>query len=70
MILVDSSVWIDYFNGRITPKTNWLHSALGNQPILLGDLVLTEVVQGFQRDTDFKTAKNLLLKAFWNITRS
>lgn len=61
MILVDSSVWIDYFNGRITPKTNWLHSALGNQPILLGDLVLTEVLQGFQRDKDFKTAKNLLL---------
>ena len=61
MILVDSSVWIDYFNGRLTPKTNWLHSALGNQPILLGDLVLTEVLQGFQRDKDFKTAKNLLL---------
>lgn len=61
MILVDSSVWIDYFNGRITPKTDWLNSALGNQPILVGDIILTEVLQGFQNDKDFKTAKSLLL---------
>ncbi len=61
MIVVDSSVWIDYFNGKITPKTNWLDSALGNQPILIGDLILTEVLQGFQSDKDFNKAKNLLL---------
>ena len=29
MILVDSSVWIDYFNGNVTPQTDWLDSALG-----------------------------------------
>ncbi|MGR3302540.1 MAG: type II toxin-antitoxin system VapC family toxin [Candidatus Scalindua sp.] len=61
MILVDSSVWIDFFNGKITPKTDWLDSALGNQPILIGDIILTEVLQGFQNDKDFKTAKSLLL---------
>ncbi len=61
MILVDSSVWIDYFNGKTTPKTDWLDSALGNQPILTGDIILTEVLQGFQNDKDFKTAKSLLL---------
>ncbi len=60
MIVVDSSVWIDYFNGKITPKTNWLDSALGNQPILIGDLILTEVLQGFQSDKDFNKAKSLL----------
>ena len=62
MILVDSSVWIDYFNGNKTPQTNWLDSAMGNSPIIIGDLILTEVLQGFQSDKDFKTARDLLLR--------
>ncbi|MCP5004310.1 MAG: PIN domain nuclease [Planctomycetes bacterium] len=61
MIIVDSSVWIDYFNGKVTPKTDWLDFALGNQSIFTGDLILTEVLQGFQSDKDFKKAKSLLL---------
>ncbi len=61
MILVDSSVWIDYFNGKVTPKTDWLNYTLGKETIVTGDLVLTEVLQGFQTDKDFNTAKKLLL---------
>lgn len=61
MIFVDSSVWIDYFNGKKTPQSDWLDESLGNSPILMGDLVLTEVLQGFQNDKDVKTAKDLLL---------
>ena len=61
MILVDSSVWIDYFNGRETDETDWLDSAIGNKHIIVGDLILTEILQGFQSDNDFRTAKNLLL---------
>ncbi len=61
MILVDSSVWIDYFNGRKTAATERLDSSLGNIPIIMGDLILAEVLQGFQRDKDFETAKNMLL---------
>lgn len=61
MILVDSSVWIDYFNGSKTPQTDWLDSSLGDIPIIIGDLILTEVLQGFQSDKDFKTARDLLL---------
>jgi len=61
MILVDSSVWIDYFNGRKTGKTDWLDSSLGNEQIIMGDLILAEVLQGFQIDNDFKIAKKLLL---------
>ena len=61
MILVDSSVWIDYFNGRKTDKTDWLDSAIGNKHIIVGDLVLAEILQGFQSDMDFRTAKDLLL---------
>ena len=61
MFVVDSSVWIDYFNGNVTPQTDWLDSALGNEPIVIGDLILTEVLQGFQIDKDFRASKKLLL---------
>jgi hypothetical protein len=61
MIVVDSSVWIDYFNGKKTTKTDWLDSALGNRLIVIGDLILSEVLQGFQNDYEFRTAKDLLL---------
>ena len=60
MILVDSSVWVDYFNGRITPQTDWLDAALGIEVIIVGDIILAEVLQGFRRDRDFKKAKQLL----------
>lgn len=61
MILVDSSVWIDYFNGNKTAQTDWLDSSLGNTPIIISDLILTEVLQGFQNDKDFKIARDILL---------
>jgi predicted nucleic acid-binding protein len=61
MILIDSSVWIDYFNGKKTSKTDWLDQALGNKPIIMGDLILAEVLQGFQDENDFRKAKNALL---------
>ena len=62
MILVDSSVWIDYFNGRKTSQTDWLDSALGKAPIVIGDLILAEVLQGFQSDREFSTARDILLR--------
>jgi len=61
MIFVDSSVWIDYFNGKTTPQTDWLDGSLGNTLLIVGDLVLTEVLQGFQNDKDFEIARELLL---------
>lgn len=61
MILVDSSVWIAYFNGEKTPETDRLDFLLGNTPIIMGDLILVEVLQGFHLDKDFKVAKDLLL---------
>ncbi|MCU7923787.1 MAG: PIN domain nuclease [Candidatus Thiodiazotropha sp. (ex Dulcina madagascariensis)] len=60
MTLVDSSVWIDYFNGRTTPETEHLDKLLGVEPVALGDLILTEVLQGFRLDKDYETAKQLL----------
>ncbi len=60
MIFVDSSVWIDYFNGKKTPQTDWLDASAGNVSLVINELVLTEVLQGFQDDKDFRIAKDLL----------
>lgn len=60
MILVDSSVWIDYFNGTETLATKKLDDLLGIQPVCIGDLILAEVLQGFRQDNDYQAAKNLL----------
>ena len=59
MILVDSSVWIDYFNGQDNKQTNTLNDALGVRPVAVGDLILAEVLQGFKDDKDYKIAKSL-----------
>lgn len=53
MILVDSSVWIDYFNGVDTPQTDWLDRFVGVRMVAIGDLVAVEVLQGIPRDDDY-----------------
>ncbi len=60
MILVDSTVWIDYFRGTSTLQSDKLDSLLGSQLLAVGDLILAEVLQGFGSDRDFNQAKNLL----------
>jgi len=60
MIVVDSSVWVDYFNGRVTPETGFLDELLGRRALLTGDLVVTEVLQGFRTARDFQQALSLL----------
>lgn len=60
MILVDTSVWIDYFNGKPSPPAGLLDSLLGRQEIVLGDLILAEVLQGFPSSRDFNRAHRLL----------
>jgi hypothetical protein len=62
MWIVDSSVWIDYFGGQVTPQTDLLHAALGWQPIALGDISLCEVLQGYRRLQDFQAARQALLQ--------
>ena len=47
MILVDSSVWIDYFRGNSSPAAEMLDSLLGNEPLAIGDVILAEVLQAF-----------------------
>jgi predicted nucleic acid-binding protein len=60
VILVDSSVWIDYFQGTITPQTERLDGLLGQQPLAIGDLILTEVLQGFSGGREFNEARRML----------
>jgi predicted nucleic acid-binding protein len=60
VILVDSSVWIDYFRGIQSSQTDRLHALLGIEPIATGDLVLAEVLQGFGSARDFNQGKRLL----------
>jgi predicted nucleic acid-binding protein len=60
LILVDSSVWIDYFKGTVTPQTEKLDSLVGHEPLAIGDLILTEVLQGFAGETDFNQARKML----------
>ncbi len=59
MILVDSSVWIDYFHGTRNTQTDLLDRLLGLEPVAIGDLILTEVLQGFGSDRAFEEARNL-----------
>ena len=55
MILVDSSVWIDFFNQRQTPETNWMHASHGIEDIGITTLVLAEVLQGIRHDSRFRS---------------
>ena len=60
MILVDSGVWIDYFNGIHSPETDHLDALLGSETAATGDLILLEVLQGFRADTDLAAARRAL----------
>ena len=57
MLIVDSTVWVDYFNGVENPQTDYLHQIADKTPILIGDLILAEVLQGFRDDADFEKAR-------------
>jgi len=58
MIVVDSSVWIDHFNGRVTAQTETLQR-YATTPILIGDLIVLEVLQGFRREEDLRYAQRV-----------
>ena len=59
MIVVDSSVWIDFFNGAQTSEVERLDAVLGTTPVAVGDLIVVEVLQGFRSDRDVAAARQL-----------
>ncbi len=60
MILVDTSVWIDYFNGKENKHTDTLDAHLEGDTVAMGDLIFLEILQGFRNDKDYKQAKATL----------
>lgn len=60
MILVDSSVWIDYFRGEANAQSDCLDALLGREPVVVGDLILAEVLQGFTTERAFTQALTLM----------
>lgn len=62
MVLVDTSVWVDYFNGVPSRQTDRLDELLGTGDIMTGDLILAELLQGFAQDRDQRRAQALLLE--------
>ncbi len=62
MFLVDSSVWIAFFNGKVTPETLYLRDQADRSHIVVGDLILCEVLQGFRSEKDYQVAHDLLTR--------
>jgi predicted nucleic acid-binding protein len=61
VILVDSSVWIDFFNGHVSRETDLLALLLQRRILLTGDLILAEVLQGFHGKRAMQQARRALL---------
>lgn len=57
MILVDSSVWIDYFRSADTPQAALLDSMLGRSQLAVGDLIAAEVLQGIRDEREYQWVK-------------
>lgn len=60
MILADTSVWINYLNGQITPETDLLDECLIEGTLVMGDLIFLEILQGIRNDKQFKQVKDKL----------
>lgn len=60
MVIVDTSVWIDYFGGIANAHTDWLDGRLGVEPVGLTDLILCEILQGIKSDSQFRKVRRSL----------
>lgn len=60
IILVDPGVWIDYLRGTASPQTDKLDALLGVTPLAIGDLLMTEVLQGCPSEREFTTVRETL----------
>ena len=62
MVIVDTTVWIDYLRGSANPETNWLDVRLGREPLGITDVILCEVLQGVRDDTTAVAVERQLLQ--------
>jgi len=61
VILVDTSVWIDYFNGVQSPHTDALDAAIVAGSVAMGDLIFLEILQGIRNDSEYRLTKQALM---------
>ena len=61
MILVDTSVWIDYLNGTPSKYTDALDAAIVEGIVAMGDLIFLEILQGIRDDREYRTTKQTLM---------
>jgi len=61
-VIVDASVWIDFFAGRFTPQSTWLDNALGNESLAVVELTVGEVLRGFPAEKEQETARHALTR--------
>lgn len=62
MVIIDTTVWIDYFGGFVNNETAWLDQALGRHRLGLTDVILCEVLQGIRDESAFAQVRDELLK--------
>jgi predicted nucleic acid-binding protein len=62
MVIVDTTVWVDYLKGVSNPEAEWLHREAGREDIALTDLILGEVLQGVRSDREFEAFREQLLE--------
>jgi predicted nucleic acid-binding protein len=62
VIIADTSVWIDYLNGVLSPYTDRLDEDIICGNVAMGDLILLEILQGIKNDNDYKKTQSTLLK--------
>jgi predicted nucleic acid-binding protein len=60
VIIVDTTVWVDYLRGSRSPETEWLDREVGREEIGVADLILCEVLQGVRSEKDFGHARVVL----------
>lgn len=70
MVIVDSTIWVDYFNGQQNAQTDWLDEQLERQRFGLTSIILAEVLQGATSDRDARRLETELqrLEVFENLT--
>ena len=64
MVIVDTTVWIEYLRGANTPETSWLDHELTRQPLAITDLILTEILQGIRDEASFADTRDELLNFY------
>lgn len=62
MVIVDTTVWVDYFRGITNPETDWLDAELDRQRLGLTDIILSEVLQGVRDESTATDVERRLLK--------